>query len=64
VPGGFLTVFPSGESRPLASTMNFTAGQTVANAAFAKVGANGKVAIYNNQGKTHVIVDVAGWFGV
>jgi hypothetical protein len=63
VPGGYLTVFPSGTSRPLASTMNFSNGQTIANSAFAKVGSDGKVAIYNDQGKTHVVVDVAGWFG-
>ena len=60
--GGFLTVFPTGAARPEASNLNFAAGQTIANAVVAKVGSNGQVSIFNFQGSTHVIVDVAGWF--
>ena len=61
--GGWLTVFPSGTTRPLASTINFAPGQTIANAVVAKVGAGGQIDIYNFVGNTHVIVDVQGWFG-
>ena len=60
--GGHLTVFPSGTTRPLSSDVNFTAGQTIANQVIAKVGADGRVAIFNASGNTHVIADVAGWF--
>ncbi len=63
VAGGFLTVFPSGTTRPVASNLNFVAGQTVPNLVVAKVGADGKVAVYNLSGTTHVIFDVVGWFG-
>lgn len=59
----FLTVWPAGEARPLASNLNYVAGQTVPNLVAAKVGADGKVNLYNYSGSVHVIVDVAGWYG-
>jgi hypothetical protein len=59
----YLTVFPSGAARPLASNLNFRAGQSVPNLVMAKVGADGKVSVYNNAGTTHVVLDVVGWFG-
>jgi hypothetical protein len=58
----FLTVYPSGELRPLASNLNVDAGETVANRVFAKLGANGRVTVFNSAGDTDVIVDVGGWF--
>ena len=58
--GGFLTVYPFGESRPMASNLNFVAGQTVPNLVIAKVGSDGKVNLYNAAGNTHVIADVGG----
>ena len=58
----YLTVFPSGVARPTASNLNFAAGQTIANMVIAKVGADGKIAIFNNAGSTQVLVDVVGWF--
>ena len=59
----FLTVWPAGEPRPLASSVNMVTNQTVPNLVLAKVGAGGKVSIYNNTGNTHVVVDVLGCFG-
>ena len=59
----FLTVYPSGTARPLASNLNFLPNQTVPNLVVAKVGADGKVAVYNNAGSSHVIFDVVGWYG-
>ena len=62
--GGFLTVWPAGQARPLASNLNFAAGRTVPNLVVAKLGADGKVSIYNGSGGTvHVVADVAGWYG-
>ncbi len=58
----FLTVYPTGESRPLAANLNFKVGDTVSNRAMVKLGAGGKVTIYNNAGSTDVVVDVGGWF--
>src|SRR5206468_1704194 len=56
----FLTLFPSGTTRPVASNLNFLTGETVPNLVVAKVGANGKVSVYNNYGATDVVIDVQG----
>ena len=61
-PDSYLTVFPSGTSRPLASNLNFSATQTVPNLVVVRL-QNGKVSIYNNLGATNVVADVQGWFG-
>jgi hypothetical protein len=61
--GGFLTAWPTGDLLPLASNLNFLLGQTVPNLVIAKVGADGKVSLYNGGGSTHLVADVAGWFG-
>ncbi len=56
----FVTVYPCGGSRPLASNLNVTAGATVANVAIAKLGTGGKVCIYNEGGALDLVVDVTG----
>jgi hypothetical protein len=61
-PDSYLTVYPTGTARPLASNLNFVAGQTVPNLVIARIGAGGKVTIYNNLGSTVVVADVQGWF--
>ena len=61
--GGWLTVYPTGTPRPLAASINFAPDQTISNLVVAKVGTDGKIDIYNAAGTTHVVVDVAGWFG-
>lgn len=57
---GYLTVYPCGEARPLASNVNFVAGQTVPNAVATKIGTDGKVCIYSIVA-TDVLVDVNGY---
>ncbi|MHB1524891.1 MAG: IPT/TIG domain-containing protein [Candidatus Dormibacteria bacterium] len=59
---GYLTAYPAGASRPLASNLNWVAGQTVANRVVVPVGANGQIAIYNASGNANVVVDVTGYF--
>jgi hypothetical protein len=59
---GFITVWPSGAPLPTASTHNFTPGLTVANLVLAKVGAGGKVSLFNSNGATHLVADVVGYF--
>ncbi|WP_208027901.1 hypothetical protein [Rhabdothermincola sediminis] len=59
----FLTVWPSGSTRPLASSLNWQAGWTIPNAVTARIGSSGKVSIFNNRGSVHVIADVSGWYG-
>ncbi len=60
-PESFLTLFPTGTARPVASNLNFVAGETVPNLVIVRV-QNGKVSLYNNLGSTHVVADVQGWF--
>jgi len=59
---GFLTAYPTGEVQPATSNLNFVPGQTVPNMALVKVGADGKVSIYNASATAvHVIVDIQGY---
>lgn len=59
----YLTAYPAGYARPLASNLNYSAGQTVPNLVIVRVGAGGRVEIYNNSGSAHVVADLAGWYG-
>ena len=58
---GFLTVFPCGTSRPLASSVNYATGDTVPNAVLTKIGTSGKVWVYT-QATVDLVVDVNGYF--
>lgn len=58
----YLTVFPAGSPRPIASNLNPFPGLVAPNMVIAKVGANGEVSIYNRSGTVNVIADVHGWF--
>jgi hypothetical protein len=57
--GGFVTVFPCDQSRPVASNLNFPAGRTIPNAVVTKLSAGGVVCLYTSA-TTHLLVDVAG----
>ena len=60
VADGFMTVFPCG-TRPDSSSVNYSTGQTVANAVITPLSATGTICIYS-QNLTDVVVDVNGWF--
>jgi hypothetical protein len=57
-----LIVYPSDASQPVASDLNFLAGETVPNLVVVKLSATGTISIYNPFGSTNVIVDVVGYF--
>jgi hypothetical protein len=59
---GYLTLSPAGKPRPFTANLNFTPGQTVPNLVVVKLGAGGKVNVFNSSGSTHVIFDVAGFY--
>lgn len=48
---------------PATSNLNIDSGDPVPNLVLARVGAGGKIRIANYLGPTHVIADIAGWFG-
>ncbi|MEV0722224.1 hypothetical protein AB0I37_05530 [Micromonospora purpureochromogenes] len=58
----FLTLYPSTESTPTASSINFPAGWLGSNNVTVKLGPDGKIMIYNRAGSTHVVVDVVGFY--
>ena len=61
--GGHLTVFPAGSTPPLASVINFSAGQTRANNAVLRLGDGGAVTVQSGtSGTVHLILDVTGYF--
>jgi hypothetical protein len=60
VSAGFVTVYPCGLAMPTASSVNFAAGQTVANTVIATIGGDGKVCLYTSTA-THLVVDVNGY---
>jgi hypothetical protein len=58
----YLTLWPHGNTQPLASDLNFVAGETIANTVIVKIGTSGQVDVYNAQGNTQIVVDVVGWY--
>ncbi len=59
-PLGYLSIWPSGQSRPVVSTLN-SDGRVKANAAIVPAGANGGVNVYVTD-STHLIMDISGYF--
>jgi hypothetical protein len=59
---GYLTAYPCGATRPLASALNVAAGETRANAASVALDATGLLCVFSSV-LSHVVVDLAGWFG-
>jgi hypothetical protein len=59
---GYFTVYPADAARPLASNVNFAAGQTVPNRVIVGLSSDGKVTIFNGYGTVDVVVDISGWF--
>jgi len=57
----YLTIWPTGQTQPLVSTLNSYDGRTKANAAIVPAGNDGSVSVYvTNQ--TDVILDIDGYF--
>jgi hypothetical protein len=61
VADGFVTVYPCGQVAPLASNINFRAGQNVPNLVLAAAGAGGKTCVQSSVA-THILADVTAWF--
>ncbi|MCU1398258.1 MAG: hypothetical protein JWN62_1367 [Acidimicrobiales bacterium] len=57
----FLTVWPTGEAQPVASSNNALPGLVASNSMLAKIGQGGKISIYNQAGSINLIVDLVGY---
>ncbi len=58
---GFLTIWPTGESQPIISTMNSWDGRFKANAAIVPAGTQGAVSVFASD-TTNVVLDIDGYF--
>ncbi len=58
----FLTIWPSGSPQPVASDLNFSAGETIPNLVVVKLGSDGAITIITHTGAVHVVVDVLGYY--
>ncbi len=58
---GFITAWPSGQQMPVASTNNYSVGETRANGALLSLGADGNLSLFTSN-SVHIIVDVSGEF--
>ena len=60
--GGYVTVSPTGSPRPVVSNLNTRPGVTTPNLVFVKLGAFGRVDLYNSSGTLNLLADVAGYY--
>jgi hypothetical protein len=61
---GFILIYPQGSSQPDVSTLNYVAGQTIANAAIVPAGPGGGVTVIAGVSGTNLIIDINGYFPV
>ncbi len=59
---GYVLIYPQGSSQPVVSTLNFTAGVTVANAAIVPLGAGGGITVAAAVSGTDLLIDVNGYY--
>jgi hypothetical protein len=61
---GYVTVYPDGQTKPIVSNLNFTAGSTVSNTVIVPVGTDGTIDLFNGSpnGATDLIADVTGYY--
>ncbi len=60
-PLGYLTIWPTGQTQPLVSTLNAPDGQITANAAIVPAGSSGGVNVFVTN-DTHLVMDINGYF--
>jgi len=59
---GFILIYPQGGTQPLVSTLNYVAGQTVANAAVVPLGTGGGISVVAGVSGTDLVVDTNGYY--
>jgi alpha-tubulin suppressor-like RCC1 family protein len=57
-----VSAYPTGTTRPITSNLNLVKGRTGAVLVIAKLGAGGKLTLYNSTGTVHLLADVFGWY--
>jgi len=59
---GFIKIFPAGGSTPTVSTLNYVAGQVIANAAVVPLGTGGAITVTAGVSGTDLILDTNGYY--
>ncbi len=59
--GGYLTIYPSGGTRPTVASSNYAGGDVINGPFAVKLGADGKFKIYTFA-TTHLVVDILGYY--
>lgn len=64
LPGGsgYLATFPKGGVVPLVSTVNFSPGQVIANAAIVPLGTGGAITVFTGGAGADLVIDANGYF--
>ena len=60
---GFLGAYPQGESWPGTSTLNYLAGQQVANNAAIALGSTGELTVFVSNSQADLLIDINGYYG-
>lgn len=58
----YLTVWPDGTTQPLASSLNWAAGQTISNRVFTPISGAGNIDVFNAFGNADVVIDLDGYY--
>jgi hypothetical protein len=61
---GFILIYPQGGAQPPVSTLNYVAGQTIANAAIVPAGTSGGVTVIAGVAGTDLLIDINGYFSL
>jgi len=59
--GGYVTVWPCADTKPVASSVNYAAGEDIPNTVIAAPDAYGKICL-DSSTPVNLIVDLSGWF--
>lgn len=60
---GYLLLYPAGGVRPVTSTLNFVAGQIVANSAIVRLGTGGAIMAEMVGAVSDLVIDINGFYG-
>lgn len=58
----YLTVYPTGSSRPVSSVANVTPSLSLAGSGSFDLGTGGQLTVFNAAGSTNVVIDVSGYY--
>jgi hypothetical protein len=63
VANGSITVYPTGSTAPLTSSLSFTAGQSISGLVTSRLGAGGAVSVRNGSASAeHLVADIVGYY--